>query len=135
MNKINPLYIFGFFAFMALLMMYQSGRMENKISAKAQENAAAQILGKKIAALKSQWKDPEVAQKKIDAVMGLRQLKPKVETREKKGGIYHVVVNEISSSELDTMTAKILNETISVKSVKLTRNGDRNVTADWEFIL
>lgn len=135
MNKINPLYIFGFFAFMALLMIYQGGRMENKISAKAQENAAVQVLGKKIAALKSQWKDPDVAQKKIDAVLGLSQLKRKIAKREKKGGIYSVVVNEISSSELDTMTAKILNETISVKSLKLTRNGDRNVTAEWEFML
>lgn len=135
MNKFNPLYILGFFVFMAMLMMYQSARMESRISVKAQENAATQMVGKRVAALKSQWKDAQAAQKKIDAVFGLSQIKSKVTSREKRAGVYHIVVSEISGRDVDTITSKLLNETISVKSLKFTRNGDRNVTVDMEFAL
>jgi hypothetical protein len=135
MSKINPLYILGFFLFMALLMIYQNSAMEKKIALKAQENAATQMLGKKVAALKSQWKDPKAAQKRVDAVLGLRQLKSKVTKRQKKARVYYVTVSELSARELDTLSAKLLNETVIVKSLKLTRNGDRNVTAEWEFAL
>lgn len=135
MNKINPLYVFGFFAFMALVMIVQSVRLEGKIAAKAQENAATQALGKRVASLKGQWKDPQEAQKKIDSVLGLKMLAPKVQTREKKGGTYKVVLQELSASEIDKMSGKLLNETVRVKSLKLSRNGDMNVTAEWEFEL
>lgn len=135
MNKINPLYVFGFFAFMVLLMMFQSTRLEKRISSKAQANAQMQETGKKVASLQSLWKDPQAAQKKIDNVLGLRQLTPKVKTKEKKGGVYTVVVAELSAKEIDKLTAKLLNETVRVKSLKLTRNGDTNVTAEWEFEL
>ena len=135
MNKINPLYALGFFVFMAVLMMIQGVRLEGKIAKKAQENAATQMLGKRVASLKKEWKDPQEAQKKIDSVLGLKLLAPKVRTREKKGGIYKVVLEELSANELDKMSAKLLNETLRVKSLKLTRNGDKNVTAAWEFEL
>jgi len=135
MNKINPLYVLGFFVFMALLMIMQSVKLENKISEKAQANAAMQTVGKKLASLKEQWQDPKAAQKKIDAVLGMKRLASNVKTREKKGGVYSVVVAGLSAGEIDTLSAKLLNETLNVKSLKLTRNGDKNVTAAWEFEL
>lgn len=135
MNKINPLYIFGFFTMAALLMVYRSSALEADIAAQAQANAAMQAEGKMLAALKAQWKDPQAAQKKIDAVLGLRQLKNKVGTREKKAGVYTVELKALSARQLNTMSGKLLNEAVSVKSLKLTRNGDKNVTAVWEFEL
>lgn len=135
MNKINPLYIFGFFAMAAVLMVYRSSAIEADIAAQAQTNAGMQIEGKKLAALKAQWKDPQAAQKKIDAVLGLRQLKNKVDTREKKAGVYTVELKALSAQQLNMMSGKLLNEAISVKALKLTRNGDNNVTAMWEFEL
>lgn len=135
MNKINPLYTLGFFVFMALLMIVQSVRLEEKIAKKAQENAATQTLGKRVASLKKQWNDPKEARKKIDSVLGLKLLAPKVKTHRKKGGTYKVVFQDLSASELDKMSTKLLNETLRVKSLKLTRNDDKNVTAVWEFAL
>ena len=135
MNKINPFYILGFFVLMALLMMYENHHMEQKISAKAQANAATQILGKKVASLKSRWKNPKQAQKKIDAVLGLKQFSSKVRKRVKKSGVYKIEVAELNAREVDTLVTKLLNETVSVKSLKIVRNGDKNVTVDWEFAL
>ena len=135
MNKINPLYILGFFVLMAVLMMYENHRMEQKISAKAQQNAATQLLGKKVASLKARWKDPKAAQRKIDAVLGVKPFESKVTKRQKKNGTYKVRVAELDARAVDTLVTKLLNETVSVKSMKIVRNGDKNVTVDWEFVL
>ena len=135
MNKINPLYIFAFFTLMAVFMIYENHRMEQKISAKAQANAATQMLGEKVASLKSRWKDPEAARKKIDKVLGLRMLASKVTVRERKRGIYKVVVSELKAREVDTLVTKMLNETLTVKTLKIVRNADKNATVAWEFVL
>lgn len=135
MTKINPLYLFAFFLFMALLMIYQSARLETKIVRQAETNAQTQTLGKRIASLKQQWKAPGEAQKRIDAVLGLKTVAPKVKTRQKEAGVYKVVVADLSAGELDKLCTKLLNEALPVKSLTLTRNGDKSVTAAWEFAL
>lgn len=135
MNKINPLYTLGFFVLMAVVMIYQNSAMEEKISEQAQANAETELLGKQIAALKSQWKDSGAATRKIDAVLAQRAIAPKITSRTKKGGEYHVQVSELNAKALNTLTAKLLNESVPVKSVKMVRNGDKNVTVDLEFAL
>lgn len=135
MNKINPLYIFAFFGFMAILMIFEGMKLEGKIAEQAQTNIQKQALGEKLQSLRQQWNDAQAAQKKIDAVLGLKQLADRVKTREKKADIYKVVVENLDAGEIDTLTAKLLNEAITVKTLSLTRNGDKNVTAAWEFAL
>jgi len=135
MNKINPLYLLALFAFAALVLVVQTNALEDRISRQAQENAATQKLGKKIMALKSDWKESAASAKKIDAVLGLRELSARVTSRERKGGVYKVVLSELNAREVDTLFAKLLNETLSVKSIDLVRNGDRNVSVTWEFSL
>lgn len=135
MNKINPLYLLGLFSFAALVLIIQGGILEERIAQQAQENAATQKLGKQIAALKTDWKDSAASVKKIDAVLGLRELSTKVSSRERKRGVYKVVLSELDAREVDTLFAKVLNETVSVKSVNLVSNGDRNVSVTWEFNL
>lgn len=115
MSKINPLYVFAFFSFMAVVMMFQSGSLERKISQKAQQNAATQQLGKKIASMKNEWKDSKTALKKIDAVLNLKSLGAKVKSRERQGGSYKVVLAELNAREVDSLFAKLLNETVNVK--------------------
>ncbi len=135
MNKINPLYIFAFFTLMAVFMIYENHRMEQKISARAQANAATQMLGEKVASLKSRWKDPGSARKKIDKVLGLGMFASKVKVRERKRGVYKVVVSELKAREVDTLVTKMLNETLTVKTLKIIRNADKNATVAWEFAL
>lgn len=135
MNKINPLYTLGFFMLMALIMIYQSSAMDGKISDQAKKNAETELLGKKIMALKSRWKDSAEAQRKIDAVLAHRTLAPSVTKRSKKSGIYHVQLSELNGKALNRVSAKLLNETVPLKSIKMVRNGDKNVTVDMEFAL
>lgn len=135
MNKFNPLYVFAFFAVVALLLIARSAGLESSISEQAQKNASTQRLGKQIAALKADWKDSTVARKKIDAVLGLRSLGARVKSRERSGGTYKVVMTDLNARELDTLFSKMLNETVSVKSMKWQRNGDQNVSVTWEFEL
>lgn len=135
MSKFNPLYVFAFFAVAALLLIARSAGLESSISEQAQKNASTQRLGKQIAALKADWKDSTVARKKIDAVLGLRSLGARVKSRERSGGTYKVVMTDLNARELDTLFSKMLNETVSVKSMKWQRNGDQNVSVTWEFEL
>ncbi len=135
MNKIHPLYILGFFVLMVFFMVYESARTEEKISLKAQENARTQLLGKKIASLKERWKDPAKARKKIDAILAAKPFAAKVRRREKKQGLYKIRIVELDARSLDRLTGKVLNETLTLKSMKMVRNGDKNVTVDLEFVL
>ena len=135
MNKINPLYLLGIFIAVALLMMYESWAMEKKISRKAQENAQTEMLGKKVASLKTRWKDPKKARSRIDAVLNMRPFASKAGERRYKSGVYKVTVKELSAQELDRLSAKLLNETVPFKRLEMLRNGDRNVTVTMEFAL
>jgi len=135
MNNINPLYLLLFFTSVALFMIYQTSNMEKKTAYVIQQNTTLEKSGQYVKTLKDRWKNPKESQKRIDAVLALREFKAKVTQKSYKKGIYHIELKELSSLQLDKFNNKILNESVSIKKMSLLRNADKTVTLIMEFIL
>ncbi len=135
MNKIHPLYLFGFLVMIALFMVYQNSRIQTKIVLTAQKNAQLERTGKHIKQLKEQWKNPKKAQKRIDTVLSQQALKAKVVRKERKKEVYKIELKELAAAQLDRLVNKLLNESLNIKKIKMTRNDDKNVSVYMEFIL
>ena len=135
MNKINPLYLFAFLALVALFMVYQNTHVQSKIVLTAQKSAQIERVGKHIKVLKQQWKNPKRAQKRIDTILLQHAFKPHVVKKERKKGLYKIELKGLTALQLDKLVNKLLNEPLNVKKIKMTRNGDKNVSAYMEFNL
>jgi hypothetical protein len=135
MNKINPLYLFAFLVLVALFMIYQNSRIQSKMLLATQKSAQLERTGKHIKTLKQQWKDPKKAQKRIDTVLSQHIFKSKVVKKERKKGLYIIELKELTEVQLDKLTNKLLNEPLSIKKIKMTRNGDKSVDVYMEFSL
>jgi len=135
MNKIHPLYLFGFLVMIALFMVYQNSRIQTKIVLTAQKNAQLERTGKHIKQLKEQWKNPKKAQKRIDTVLSQQAFKAKVVRKERKKEVYKIELKELAAAQLDRLVNKLLNESLNIKKIKMTRNDDKNVSVYMEFIL
>ncbi len=135
MSKINPIYILIFFTAIALLMMYKSSQMQDKISTQAQKNALTMQKGKSVAALQKSWGDQHDIKADIDKILSISALKRKLKSSSLKDGIYNIKLDSLKSRELDILTAKILNENIEIDSIKYRRNADKNVSVEMEFVL
>jgi Tfp pilus assembly protein PilN len=135
MNKINPLYLFAFLVLVVLFMVYQNSRMQSKIVLTAQKNIQLERTGKHIKTLKEQWKNPKKAQKRIDAILSQHIFKTKIVKKERKKEVYKIELKELTAAQLDSLVNKFLNEPLSVRKIKMTRNDDKNVSVYMEFIL
>ena len=74
MNKINPLYVLGFFVLVLIVMIVQNRSMQNKITEATQQVSVIKRVGQEIAFLKQHWKNPKQAKKNIDALLNNRML-------------------------------------------------------------
>jgi hypothetical protein len=135
MNKIHPLYLFGFLVMIALFMVYQNGRIQTKIVSTAQKNAQLERTGKHIKELKEQWKNPKKAQKRIDTVLSQQVFRTKVVKKERKKEVYRIELKELTAAQLDRLINKLLNESLNIKKIRMTRNYDKNVSVYMEFTL
>jgi len=135
MNKISPLYLSVFLLLVALFMAYQNDHIESKIALTAQKSAQLERVGKHIKALKQQWKNPKKAQKRIDTILLQHAFKSHVIKKERKKGSYKIELKELTAVQLDKFINKLLNEPLSVKKVKMTRNSDKSVDVYMEFSL
>ncbi len=135
MNKINPLYLLLIFASIALFMVYQTAHIENKTAHMIQSNTVLEQTGRHVKVLKDHWKNPKESQKRIDAILGKPAFKQKLRKKEQKKGTYYVQLDALTAIELDKLTNKFFNESVSIKKMTMIRNGDKNVTLSLEFSL
>lgn len=135
MNKIDPLYILGFFVLMTLMMAYQGSSMERKAATQASINAKTEQMAKRFTALKERWKDRKKSQERIERVLGLRALSKHIIKKEKKQGKYRIEMAPLNASQINMLVSKIFNSEVRIKSVDLMRNGDKSVSAVMEFSL
>jgi len=135
MNKINPLYFLLFFTLVALFMVYQTKRVESETATAIQHNTTLEKTGKHVHMLKERWKDSKASLKRINAILNQHQFKQKIVKKEKKKGIFYVQLDALSAAELDKLTNKLLNESVTLKKMSMIRNADKNVTVSLEFSL
>ncbi len=135
MNKINPLYLFLFFAFVALFMAYQSSQTELKTAYAAQKNSQLERTGKQIMSLKDQWNNPQKAQKRIDSIISQRAFAKKITKKEHKKGKYRIEFKGLGAAQLDNLTTKLLNESLIINSLKIVRNNKKELIVVMEFAL
>jgi hypothetical protein len=135
MNKINPLYILGFFVFVLLLMIYQNVKMQNKIVTATQQVSVIKQVGQEIASLKQHWKNPTQAKKNIDALLNNRVFKTHVSKKEKKSNTYKIELKDIDAATLDKFMSKILNEYVILKKIKIERLAEKKIKIAMELEL
>jgi len=135
MNKINPLYILGFFVFVLLLMIYQNVKMQDKIVTATQQVSVVKQVGQEIASLKKHWKNPTQAQKNIEALLNNRAFKTHVSKKEKKSNLYKIELKDINAATLDKFMSKILNEYVIVKKINIERSAEDKIKIAMELEL
>lgn len=133
MSKINPLYLLGFFLFVAVLMIYKTGNTQEKINHLTASNVQIEADGKQIKLLKERWKDSKLMKKRIDAIVTLNTFKNRVIKKEKKKNSYVIQLHELDQRTLDAFTNKILNEAIIVKKMEIERFSDSNASISMEL--
>ena len=135
MNKLNRLHVLGAVFVLALLMLFKTVQTQGKIADAAAENTKTEQLGKQITQMKSAWEDPKKMQQRIDQVMGNNAFKSYVTKKEKAQNVYRVRLQNMPAGVFDKLTTKLLNETVAVKQLQMTRSGEQNVSVTVEFIL
>jgi len=135
MNKRNGLQLLGVTFLLALAMLYLTVRTEARIADAAADNSRTEQLGKTIMQMKSAWNDPEQMQQRIDRILGTPAFRTYVEKKEKERNVYRVKIRNIPPGILDQLTTKILNETVAVKQLQLTRSSEQNASMTVEFSL
>ncbi|MEA3521474.1 MAG: hypothetical protein U9R50_00710 [Campylobacterota bacterium] len=135
MNKINPLFLLGFFVLVAILMIYKSNVTQSKIMIVNQNNIQAEADGKKIQLLKQRWKDQKMMKKRIDTLLSHSAYANKVVKKEKKRNSYILKLEGLDYRSLDSFTNKILNETISIKKMTIERFSEHSASITVECAL
>lgn len=135
MNKFNTLHLLGGLFLLALAMLYLTLRTEARIDEAAAENTRNEQLGKTIQQMKAAWDTPAQTQQRIDRILGAPAFRTYVEQKEKARNVYRVKVRDIPAGVLDQLTTKLLNETVVIKQLQITRNNDRNASLTMEFSL
>jgi hypothetical protein len=135
MNKINPLYILGFFIFVLFLMIYQNVKMQDKIVTATQQVSVVTQVGQEIASLKKHWKNPIQAKKNIDSILNNRAFKTHVSKKEKKSNTYKIELKDVNVATLDKFMSKILNEYVILKKIKIERLAEDKIKIAMELEL
>ncbi len=135
MNKINPLFLLGFFIFVAVLMIYKSNVTQSKIMIVNQNNIQAEADGKKIQLLKKRWKDQKAMKKRIDMLLSHKTYASKVIKKEKKRNSYVFRLEGLDYRLLDSFTNKLLNEAIVIKKMTIERSSQSNASLNVECSL
>jgi len=135
MNKINILYGLGIAVLLALLMIYKSVETQKRIAEAAAENTRMEQLGKSLSTMKADWKDAKQMQQRIDSLLENSAFKQYVSKKEQKQNVFRVQIDNIPAKVFDRFTSKLLNETIAVKQLQVTRKGDQNASITLELFL
>ncbi len=132
MNKINPLYLLGFFVFVAIFMIYKTSSTQEKIIIVTQNSIQKEINGKEIALLKKRWKDKKAMIGRLNTILTHKKFANKITKKEKKRGAYLIELQNLDYRTLDSFVNKILNEAIVIKKMKIERFSESNASVALE---
>jgi hypothetical protein len=135
MNKINPLYILGFFTLALILIIYKTSVMQEKISIVTQKNVQIEEDGKQIQLLKKRWKNQKLMTQRLKKILNHKSFAKKVTKKEKKRNIYSIKLENLDYRTLDSFTNKILNEAIIIKKMTIERFSENNASISLECSL
>ncbi len=135
MNKINPIYILGFFVLVLVVMIFQNFSIRNTIVETTQQVSSVKQNGQAIASLKKHWKNPVQSQKSIDALLNHRDFKANVLKQEKKANSYKISLHNLDARKLDKFVGKVLNEYVILKKITINRVAENNISMRMEIEL
>ena len=135
MNKINPLYVLAFFAFMAILMIVKSTSIQENIIEVAQKNALLESDGKYVSGLKSKWKDSKKSKKRVERVLFHSAFKDNIVSKNLTRGIYKIHLENLSVRTLDSFVNKMLGESVEIRSLQIDRMSDKNASLVMECVI
>ncbi len=135
MNKINPIYILGFFVLVLIIVIFQNFSIKNKILETTQQVSSIKQNGQVIASLKKHWKNPAQSQKSIDAILNHRDFKANVVKLKKKASSYKISLHNLDAKKLDKLVGKILNEYVILKKITIDRIAENNISMKMEIEL
>jgi len=134
-NKINPLYVLGFFVLVLVITIIQNASMQHKITEAAQLVSSIKQNGQKVAMLKQHWKNSSQTVQHIDALLQQAPFKSKVVKQERKAGHYKISLQQLDAPLLDRFMGKILNEYVAVKKITIDRLSSTNISVALEIEL
>ncbi len=135
MNKINPLYILGFFVLVLILTVVQNYSIQNKIAEAAEVVSSIKENGQKISTLKKHWKNSKQTLQHIEALLNQSPFKNKVVKKERKAGHYKVALHNLDAPLLDRFLGKILNEYVVLKKITIDRVSSTDISVALEIEL
>ncbi|GEM_PF-1404528 len=135
MNKINPLYILGFFVLVLILTIVQNHSMQNKIAEATQLVSSIKQNGQKIATLKEHWKNSKQTLQHIESLLNQKPFNSKVVKNERKSSRYTIALEHLDAPLLDRFLGKILNEYVVLKKISIDRSSGTDISVALEIEL
>jgi len=135
MNKINPLYLLGFFILVFLLVVYKTEVMQKKIVLNAQNNVQIEADAKEIYLLKGRWKNQKQMIIRLKKILEHKAFASKVTKKQRKRNIYQIELKNLDYRTLDSFVNKILNEAIIIKKMTIQRNSENSASVSLECSL
>ena len=135
MNKINPLYILGFFVLVLILTVIQNYSIQNKIAEAAQLVSTIKQNGQEISTLKKHWKNSKQTVQHIEALLNQNPFKSKVIKKERKASLYKIALHHLDAPLLDRFLGKILNEYVVLKKLTIDRASSTDISITLEIEL
>ena len=121
MNKINPLYMLLFFLFAAVIVIYKTTTLEQKIETQKRANTVAKSYARQIRTLKSQWKDSKKMLSRIGKIVSAPNYAKFITKKEKKRKSFFIEAKGMDKRTLDSFVNKLLNEAIAIKKLRIVR--------------
>lgn len=121
-----------FFVIVALFMVYNASKVEQRTIEIQRQNVTIEENGKALQALKSRWKNPEHSKKVIDGVLSDSSLAGTQVVKAIKKGIYIVNIENLEPQTLDRMVNKLFNESVAIKKISIEKISEHNATVQME---
>jgi len=135
-NKVNPLYILLTLIFIAIVAFYKTNNMEHIVDAMNVEVMGFEKEAREIKNLKDSWDDTKKSKKVLDSILSSSQLTKFQPSRAQiANNRERIEISNIDHKSADFVINKIVNSTLKIEHLEITRENEYNmsVIAEIEF--
>lgn len=135
-NKINPLYILLLLLFIAIVTLYKTEDMESIVEKRSIEVMEFEKEAREIRNLKDSWDDTKKSKKILDSLLASSQLRKFQPTRAQiANNKERIEIADIDHRSIDFVVNKILNSTLKIEHLEITRENEHNMSVIAEIEL
>lgn len=128
MNKINPLIVIAILALVLIILIYEDNKISKQIDELNKELATLEAENSEIARKSSIWKDEKKDKQTIENLLSSNELSNAKVHKNIIKNIYKFEIEMLDEKGSDFVTNKILNSTLKLKSIELSRIEENNLS-------